>query len=100
VAAYDGGQLLRIGFVVEDEARRGALSALLSDAQIDALLAAAATRRSWTELDEMICSGGEGAAARYAARLAAAPRAVRTAFDRAGAAERLSAVARARLSLA
>jgi hypothetical protein len=103
-AALDGEQVLRVGFVVEDVVEDGTalgrLAGLLTDAQIDQLLAAAATQALWGELDAVVTALPAETAARCAARFAAAPARLRAAVDRAVAAEMLSRAARARLGAA
>lgn len=97
-AVYDGEQLLRVGFVLED--RLNEFTAAVSDDQIDAMLSAAAANELWTELDAVVSPLGADRAARYATRFAAAASQVRAAAERAMATGRLSAAVRARLAAA
>jgi len=81
VAEFSGEQLLRIGFVLDDRRRFDEIGDLLTDTQVDDLLAAAARAGLWAEL-EVLASHLTGARrARFAARFAEAPAAVRAAFD-------------------
>ncbi|MCW2497649.1 hypothetical protein [Jatrophihabitans sp.] len=77
VAAFTGEQLLRIGFVLDDTARLGEISAMLTDIQVDELLAAAAESELWRELDELVANIDEAQAARLVERLAGSPDEVR-----------------------
>jgi hypothetical protein len=97
VVVFDGEQLLRIAFVLDDRNRLQDVTELLSEAQIDAVLTAAARDTLWTELDVLVTSVAAGGGACYAERLAAAPATVRTAVSGAVAAGRLSTAAGARL---
>lgn len=72
IARYDGEQLLRIGFVLDDSSRLDTIGTLLTDEQIDDLLAAAAGRQLWAELGEMLEHLAPARLARLAARYAAA----------------------------
>ncbi len=54
IARYDGEQLLRIGFVLDDRSRVDTIGGLLTDAQVDDVLAAAAAVGLWAELAEMV----------------------------------------------
>jgi hypothetical protein len=80
VARFDGEQLLRVGFVLDDVSRLDDIGGLLSDTQIDQLLAAAASAALWTELQELLANLAPERIARLAARYAAASESVRVAF--------------------
>lgn len=84
VAVFDGEQLLRIGFVLDDLSRLDDIGTLLTDQQIDQLLAAAPDLGLWTELDTLLSNLSAARIERMAARLAQGPESVRAAFDRAG----------------
>ncbi|MGI8678046.1 MAG: hypothetical protein ACR2LX_05040 [Jatrophihabitans sp.] len=80
VAAFDGGQLLRIGFVLDDLSRLDDIGVMLTDTQIDQLLNAAAAAGLWTELAELLEHLQPERVARLADRFAAAGEPIRTAF--------------------
>ncbi|HEU5005335.1 MAG TPA: hypothetical protein VFT67_00105 [Jatrophihabitantaceae bacterium] len=84
VRAFDGEQLLRISFVLDEPSRLDEIAAALTDAQLDQLLAAAAERDLWTELAALLANVGEPALERLRPRLAAAPEAVRERIRQAG----------------
>jgi hypothetical protein len=77
VAELDGEQLLRVGFVLEDPGRLDEIVDLLTDRQLDAMLAAAAGSGLWTELAEIVRHLSAPQRARLAERFAAAPEPVR-----------------------
>lgn len=77
VRQFDGAQLLRIGFVLEDPGRLGEITELLDDRQLDEMLAAAASEKLWVELDDLLAQLGADGSVRLAGRLVAAPEAVR-----------------------
>lgn len=79
VRRFTGGQLLRIAFVLEDPGRLGEITELLSDRQVDEMLAAAASEQLWVELDGLLAELGTDCS-RLAGRFAAAPDAVREAI--------------------
>lgn len=54
VSRFDGEQLLRIGFVLDDLSRLDAIGGMLSEQQIDELLTAAADSALWPELAELV----------------------------------------------
>jgi cytochrome c1 len=81
VAEFDGGQLLRIGFVLDDMSRLNDIGGLLSDQQIDELLAAAAEHELWTELEELLDNLGPERLARMADRYAGQHESVRAAYE-------------------
>jgi hypothetical protein len=69
VSVLDGGQLLQIGYVLDDDARLGEITGLFTDQQLDEVLAAAATQPLWTELDGVLGRLGDTDRARLAARV-------------------------------
>lgn len=69
VSALDGGQLLQISYAVEDAARLGEITALLTEGQLDGLLDAAAGRPLWAELDGVLARLDDTGRARLAARV-------------------------------
>lgn len=79
VRVFDGEQLLRIGFVLDDKARLEDVAELVTDAQIDETLAAADSHGLWRELDDLLAHLSVERAGRMRARLAAGPPTVRTA---------------------
>lgn len=72
VREFDGAQLLRIGYVLDDRGRLDDITGLLSDAQLDDMLAAANEQDLWSELDELLGGLSAERAGRVAARFAAA----------------------------
>ena len=91
VAEFSGEQLLRIGFVLDDVSRFDEIGDLLTDTQLDELLAAAATSSLWAELAELVSHLTGPRRERLAKRYAAAPATVRSAFDTAAGAGDLPA---------
>jgi hypothetical protein len=91
VAEYDGEQLLRIAFVLDDVGRMDEIGDLLTEEQIDQLLAAAAEKQLWTELDELVAHLSPDRVERLAARYAAGPESARSAFEAAAARGELAA---------
>jgi hypothetical protein len=83
VAEFDGEQLLRIGFVLDDMSRLDDIGGLLSDAQIDQLLAAAGDFALWPEMQDLVEHLAPARVARLAARYAAAENSVRAKFEKA-----------------
>ncbi|PZS13980.1 MAG: hypothetical protein DLM57_15435 [Pseudonocardiales bacterium] len=73
VAGFDGEQLLRIGFVLDDKTRIDDIVALVTDAQIDEMLLAAEGQSLWTELDDLLAHLGPQRAGRMRVRFGAAP---------------------------
>jgi len=70
VAVFDGGQLLRIGYVLDDADRLDRVTGLLSDRQLDELLAAAAADGLWTEFTDLLDRLGPAQRSRLADRFA------------------------------
>lgn len=56
VARFDGEQLLRIGFVLDDVSRLDDIGGMLTDRQLDDLLVAAAKFSLWPELTELVAN--------------------------------------------
>lgn len=81
VAEFDGGQLLRIAFVLDDMSRLDDIGGMLTEQQLDELLAAAAEFGLWTELGELLAHFEPPRIERLAARYAAADQSVRTAYE-------------------
>ena len=68
VSILDGGQLLQIGYVLDDTSRLDEIASLLTDRHLDELLGAAAQRSHWTELDGLLARLDGSRRARLAAR--------------------------------
>jgi hypothetical protein len=83
VARFDGEQLLRIGFVLDDIARLDDIGGMLSDVQLDELLVAAAEFGLWQELAELAANLSEPRLARLAEHYAALPQ-LHAAYEQAG----------------
>jgi hypothetical protein len=98
VAVFDGEQLLRIGFVLDDKSRLEDITGLVTDRQLDEMLAGAADHGLWQELDDLVGHLGPQRAQRLAARYRSAPGQVRAAVEEAAAAGSLSRGAMAALS--
>ncbi len=86
VERLDGEQLLRVSFVLDDPNRLDDIAALLTDRQLDQMLAASAEHGLWRELGGLLDNVGAPGHARLADRLAAGPdqlaEAVRQAAER------------------
>jgi hypothetical protein len=100
VAEFDGEQLLRIGFVLDDLSRLDKIGGYLTDRQIDDLLAAAGEFGLWIELQELLEHFAPERVARLAARYSAAEGSVRARFEEAAASGALDPSALGRLSAA
>ena len=100
VEVFSGEELLRIGFVLDDTARLDEITGMLSDTQVDDLLAAAEEHGLWPELDELVANLSPGQAARLAERLADAAASVRDAISAATASGLLTAANAAKLGIA
>lgn len=85
VAEYDGEQLLRIGYVLDDTGRLDEITGMLSDDQLDAMLRAAHQHELWAELDELLGQLGPQRAERISARFRTAAPADLTAATEAAA---------------
>lgn len=79
VREFDGAQLLHIGFVLEDKRRLDEINTLVTDAQLDQMLAAAAEHQLWQELDDLLGFLTDERAQRLAERFRTAPEPVRQA---------------------
>jgi hypothetical protein len=71
VARFDGEQLLRIGFVLDDISRLDDIGGMLSDQQLDGLLLAAAEHALWREFAELVANLSEPRLERLAEHYAA-----------------------------
>jgi hypothetical protein len=91
VARFDGEQLLRIGFVLDDLTRLDDIVGMLTDEQIDQMLAAAGESGLWQELQELIENLAPERVARLAERYGAADESVRASFEKAAKAGELDA---------
>lgn len=69
VSVLDGGQLLQIGYVLEDDARLSAVTALLTDEQLAQLLCAVTERPLWAELDGVLTRLDDAGRARLSGRV-------------------------------
>lgn len=98
VATYNGEQLLRIGFVLDDPTKMNDIVTLLTDAQVDGMIAAAADKSLWTEVGDMLEHLSPELAERIGARFGAAPEAVRSSFQAAVASGELEKEAYGRLA--
>jgi len=83
VAQFDGEQLLRIGFVLDDVSRFDEIGDLLTESQLDGLLAAAVASSLWAELAELVSHLTDERLERLRSRFASASAsaAQRSAFD-------------------
>jgi hypothetical protein len=98
VARFDGEQLLRIGLVLDDVARLDDIGGMLSDAQLDEMIAAAADGGLWLELQELLANLSPARIARLAEHYAAAEESVRAVYEAAAEAGDLDPSALAQLS--
>jgi hypothetical protein len=98
VATYNGEQLLRIGFVLEDAAKMNDIVGLLTDKQVDGMITAAADKSLWTEVGDMLEHLSDERAERVATRFAVAPEQVRASFEAAVASGELETAAYGRLA--
>jgi hypothetical protein len=98
VAQFNGEQLLRIGFVLDDKGRLDDIGGLLTDDQLDEMLAAAVEFELWPELQELLEHLSGERVARMAARYAAAPKPVQAAFGTAATRHPEAAAAQGALS--
>jgi hypothetical protein len=80
VAQFDGEQLLRIGFVLDDLSRLDDIGGLLTERQIDQLLAAAPAAGLWPELVDMLAHLSPPRIERLRERYAQAPAAVQEGY--------------------
>lgn len=71
VARFNGEQLLRIGFVLDDLTKLDDIGDMLTERQLDELLAAAAEHGLWTELSDLVAHLPAPHVARLAVRYAA-----------------------------
>lgn len=68
VSVLDGGQLLQIGYVLEDTSRLDEIASLLTDQQLDEMLGVAAAESLWSELDGLLARLDGTARERLASR--------------------------------
>jgi hypothetical protein len=99
VAVFTGEQLLRIGFVLDDTARLGEIATMLTDKQIEQMLAAARQFELWRELDELVSNIDGAEMARMAGLLSTANPDERAAVAAAAAAGLLSTANAAKLGV-
>ena len=85
VARFDGEQLLRIGFVLDDVTRLDDIGGMLSDRQLDELLIAAAEFDLWQELAELVANLSAPRLARLAERYARLDAATHERYEQASA---------------
>jgi hypothetical protein len=83
VAEFDGEQLLRIGFVLDDVTRLDEIGTMLTDEQIDQMLVAAGEFGLWTEIQQLLEHLAPERITRMAGRYAAADESVRASFTQA-----------------
>lgn len=83
VAVFNGEQLLRVGFVLDDLSRLDDIGALLSEEQIDQVLAAAAQFDLWAELSALLDHLSPERVTRMADRFAAAADSLQAKFGEA-----------------
>jgi hypothetical protein len=81
VARFTGEQLLRIGFVLDDVSRLDPIGGMLTDAQVDGLLSAAAEFGLWLELETLVNNLSDERLARLAAHYAALGPSVHAAYE-------------------
>jgi hypothetical protein len=98
VAQFDGEQLLRIGFVLDDVSRLDDIGAMLTQGQIDGVLGAAAEFALWTEFEELLNNLGPERLARLAERYAELDPEVRAAYDAAASSGALDPAALAKIT--
>lgn len=97
VRVLDGEQLLRIGFVLDDMSRLGVIADILTDKQLDEMLAAAVEYELWRELDELLANLDADRVTPLAARYAGADAATVAAVEAAASAGSLSRATLAKL---
>jgi hypothetical protein len=90
VRVFDGGQLLRIGFVLDEKARLEDIAGLVTELQLDGMLEAARSQELWAELDDLLSQLSPARIARLANRYAAASAQLRSAMAKAAASGLLS----------
>jgi hypothetical protein len=79
VRSFDGEQLLRVAYVLDDKSRLDEISAVITDEQRDQMLAAAAEQGLWIELGDMLAHLGPQGRTLLATRLRVASETVRSA---------------------
>jgi hypothetical protein len=98
IARYNGEQLLRIGFVLDEPGRLDDIGQILTGPQIDEMLAAAAEHGLWLELEELLENLAPERVARLAEHYAALDTSVRAVYEAAAAAGDLDPADLARLT--
>ena len=83
VARFDGEELLRVGFVLDDVSRLDDIGGMLTDRQVDELLVAAAKFSLWDELAELIANLSPVRVTRLAEHYAALDDDVRAVYEQA-----------------
>jgi hypothetical protein len=91
VARFDGEELLRVGFVLDDLSRLDDIGGMLTDRQVDELLVAAVKFSLWDELSELIANLSPARVARLAEHYAALDDDVRVVYEQASTSGDLSA---------
>jgi hypothetical protein len=99
VAVLTGEQLLRISFVLDDMSRLDGIAEVLTDEQLDEMIAAAIERDLWHEFDDLLANLDVGRVDRLASRYASADAATVNAFEAAAATGSLSKASLAKLEL-
>lgn len=97
IAVLNGEQLLRVGFVLEDLSRLDDIGAMLTDDQIDQMLAAASDFDLWAELTDLLDHLTSERIDRMADRFDVAPDPLQATFRAAAQHGSLAAAALARL---
>jgi hypothetical protein len=97
VAVLDGEQLLRISFVLDDLTRMDPIGEMLTDRQLDEVLAGAARHGLWRELGDLVDNLAPERVARLADRFTELDQQLRAQFDDAAAAGRFDPQALAAL---
>ncbi|WP_375487417.1 hypothetical protein [uncultured Jatrophihabitans sp.] len=54
IAVFDGEQLVRIGFLIDDEAKLDAIAEMLADGQVEQMLTATVDHELWAELGDIV----------------------------------------------
>lgn len=98
VSSLSGEQLLRVGFVLDDLSRLDDIAEMLTDEQLDEMLAAAVDHDLWHELDEILANLDIARSGRLAARYANASPSAVAAVAAAAATGSLSDASRAKLA--
>lgn len=100
VAEFDGEELLRVGFVLDEMSRLDDIGSMLTDEQVDGILHAAAEHALWAELADLLENLAPARIARMAAHFAAADADLQGAYRQAAETGSLDPTALARLGTA